>query len=165
MRIGLLAQKGFTIIEVLLALALMALVAGLFAVNFDVLLTSIGEKRPEKILHSAICEARYQALKEHTPMYLSFDEQSHSLVIFKDTIDKAIVAMPLKEGIRVNFELIPPLMYKGGGFKEGTHSAKKEDQIAFYPDGSSQPVIVTLEEGSFSVKYKPDPVSCAIIAV
>ena len=48
-----LTQKNtaFTIVEVLLALALMGLVAGLFAVNFDVLLTSIGEKRPEKVLH------------------------------------------------------------------------------------------------------------------
>lgn len=152
-------------IEVLLVLALMAVVVGVFAINFDVLFKSIGEKRPEKVLYEAICEARYLVLQEHVPMYLSFDEKSHGFVIFKDVSEKPMVMMPLKEGIKVVFERIFPEEYKGGRFKEVSSKDKVIEKMAFFPDGSSQPVIITMGENNFSLKFKPDPVSCGIIAV
>lgn len=158
-------NTAFTIIEVLLALALMGLVAGLFAVNFDVLLSSISQKRPEKVLHEAICEARYQTLQEHSRIYLSFDEVKHAFLIFKDSRDSPIVKMPVKEGIKVTFEPIFPREYKGGQFEEVVHSKKPVDEIAFAPDGSSQPVIITLVQGNYSLQFKPDPLSCGITLI
>lgn len=156
---------AFTIVEVLLALALMGLVAGLFAINFDVLLTSASQKRPEKVLHEAICEARYQTLQEHTLVYLSFDEQKHSFLIFKDTPEHSLVTMPVQEGIKVIFEPVFPAEYKSGRFTQGSHSEKSVEKIAFSPDGSSQPVIIILSQDNFSLKFKPDPISCGMASV
>lgn len=158
-------KKAFTIIEVLLALALMGLVAGLFAVNFDILLNSIGKKRPEKVLHEAICEARFQTLQEHSLIYLVFDEQKHSFLIYKDTPEQPLVTMTVQEGIRVAFEPVFPAEYKSGRFAESSHSEKPVEKIAFSPDGSSQPVIITLSQDNFSLKFKPDPISCGIASV
>lgn len=158
-------NKAFTIVEVLLALALMGLVAGLFAINFDVLLTSVSQKRPEKVLHEAICEARYQALQEHSLVYLSFDEQKHSFLIFKESSEHPLVTMSVQEGIRVSFEPIFPAEYKSGRFTESSHPEKPVDTIAFSPDGSSQAVIITLSQDNFSLKFKPDPLSCGMTSV
>lgn len=159
------SNSAFTIVEVLLALALMGVVAGLFAINFDILLNSVSKKRPEKILHEAICEARYQAVQEHSLMYLSYDESKHSFLIYKDSVDNPIVTMPVEEGIRVTFTPIAPAEYKSGRFSEVSHSEKPLDKIIFSPDSSSQPVIITLSQDNFSLKFKPDPISCGMTSV
>jgi len=158
-------NTGFTIVEVLLALALIGLVAGLFAINFDILLNSVNKKRPEKILHEAICEARYQALQEHALIYLSYDEPKHSFLIFKDTPDHPIVSMPMENGIKVTFTPIPPAEYKSGRFSEVSQPEKPLDKITFSPDSSSQPVIITLSQDNFSLKFKPDPISCGMTSI
>lgn len=159
-------NRAFTIIEVLLVLFLIGLVAGLFAVNFDILIRAIGKKRPEKTLYNAICEARYQTVQEHAPVYLSFDKKTHAFLIYKDQPDKALSQFALEEGFEVVFDLIPPNEYRGGRFQQPSHAEQETiDKIAFFPDGSSTPVIVTLSQDDFSLKFKPDLLSCGIIPI
>lgn len=159
-------KKAFTILEVLMVIALIGLVAGLFAVNFDILIRSIGKKRPEKILYNAICEARYQTIQEHTPVYLSFDKSKNVFSIFKDQSDKPLVQMKLEEGVDVIFESILPYTYRGAQFQKPPVSAQEKlEKMFFFPDGSSTPVIITLIQGDFSLKFKPDIVSCGITSV
>ncbi len=160
------SKKAFTILEVLMVIALIGLVAGLFAVNFDVLLRSIGKKRPEKILYNALCEARYQTIQQHAPVYLTFDKNQSAFIIFKEQPSKPIVQFSLEAGIDIIFESVPPNTYGGGQFKTQPASAhEKLEKIAFFPDGSSTPVIITLSEGNFSLKFKPDILSCGITSV
>lgn len=159
-------KKAFTILEVLMVIALIGLVSGLFAVNFDVLIRAIGKKSPEKILYNAICEARYQTIREHIPVYLSFDKKKKAFVIYKEQADKPLVQMPLEPDIEFVFESIPPNTYRGGQFQKPPVSAKETiEKMAFFPDGSSTPVIITLLQGNFSLKFKPDVLSCGIISV
>ena len=159
-------HTAFTIIEVLLVIFLIGLVAGLFAVNFDILLTSMGKKRPEQILHNALCESRYQSIQEYAPVYLSFDEKKSAFLIFKDIPDKPLVQLQLEEGIGIVFDQILPNQYRGGRFQEPDRRSKEVlERMAFFPDGSSTPAIITLSDDEFSLKFKADPVSCNLILI
>lgn len=160
------SKAAFTILEVLMVIALIGLISGLFAVNFDILIRAIGKKRPEKILYNAICEARYQTIQEHAPVYLTFDKNQSAFIIFKDQPNKPLVQFPLESGIGIVFESIPPNSYGGGQFKTQSSSAHETlEKMAFFPDGSSTPVIITLTEENFSLKFKPDILSCGIFSV
>lgn len=159
------SRGGFTIVEVVLVLALIALVAGLFAVNFEVLLNAVSEKRPEKVLHDAICEARYQTLQEHSLIYLSFNQKDHQFQISKPNSPQPLTTMPLNKEIQVTITPLPPAKYSKGHFEDPKESYKPIEKFAFAPDGSSQPVIITLTEGTLSLKFKPDPLSCGITSI
>lgn len=159
-------KSAFTIVEVLLVLFLIGLVAGLFAVNFNILIKAVGKKRPEKILYNAICEARYQTIQEHAEIFLKFDKDKSAFLIYKDKPDQPLSELAIQEGTGVVFEVIPPNEYRGGGFKPpSTRSLETIEQIAFLPDGSNIPVMVTLSEGSSSLRFKLDPLACGLIAV
>lgn len=159
-------KKAFTILEVLMVVALIGLIAGLFALNFDVLIRSIGKKRPEKVLYNVICEARYQTIKEHTPVYLSFDKSKNKFIIFKEKAGKPLVEMKMEPGVEIVFESIPPNTYRGAQFQKPPASARETlEKIAFFPDSSSTPVTITLIQGDFSLKYKPDTLSCGMSSV
>lgn len=152
--------KGFTIVEVLLALALIGLVGGLFAINFDVLLSSISKKRPERVLYEAICEARYQTIQEHSPVYLSFDKPKSSFLIFKNNPAEPLTSFNLEKGINIVFGRILPNKYRSGRFApQGLSPEEVIEKIAFFPDGSSDPVVITLSQDNFSLKFKPDLLS------
>lgn len=163
---GVRKKKGFTIIEVLLALALIALVAGLFAANFDALLTSLEERRPEKVLYDTIREARYQALQQHEPMRLKFDKEAEALVVFKEGEEKAVYKVDIGDRFEVGFDVIGSAQMARGAFRSSSmRGGNGEDEVVFYPDGSSTPVLISLTEEGETVKLKLDPLSCGIRVV
>lgn len=159
-------KSAFTIIEVLLVIFLIGLVAGLFAVNFNVLIKAIGKKRPEKVLYNALCEARYQTIQEHAPVFLKFDKDKSAFLIYKDKPDKPLAELAVEKGIEVVFEIIPPNEYRGARFQPpNTRSLEAIEKVAFFPDGSSTPVVVTLSEDRSSLKFKSDPLACGLTSV
>ena len=155
-------EKGFTIVEVLLALALIALIAGLFAANFDVLLSSIQEKRPEKQLYNAIREARKFAIQTHQPTYLSYNNED-GFIVYKDKIKKETLhQIQSEQDFELAFEPVPSEELARGGFRSSKKHSEKESEITFYPDGSSTPTVISLIEDGQSTKIKLDPFSCSL---
>lgn len=82
------AVKAFTLIELMLALALFGLTAGIFIVHFDQIRETFFETaNPEQILETTFQKARYYASREHKPMRVFFDSKKHLLCI-KDALGK-----------------------------------------------------------------------------
>lgn len=67
--------SGFTIIELLMVLAILLLGVGLFVVNVDNAIEGVQRQSPTEVLLQSFREARLLAVTEKRPVFLSFDEE------------------------------------------------------------------------------------------
>ena len=70
------SRQGFTIIELVLVIAVIALSASLFIVNADKAIQMIGKESPTDVLFKSIRQARLLAVTGKTPIYLTYDRES-----------------------------------------------------------------------------------------
>lgn len=156
-------KKAFSVIEVLLALALIALVAGLFSLNFDRLLNSFAQKNPDQIFHEAIRDARYQASFQGASIYLRFDEKKHKLLIQKGSSKTALKEFLLEDWVSFKFKERPIESFRFGRFMEDRlFKDVKLDRLEFMPDGSSTAAIITLKGKGEETKFYLDPMSTGL---
>ena len=78
-------RRGFTLIELIIVIALIALVGGLMVVNAEAILGGLGDEPAERTLQKAIREARFQAASLKAPAILRYDEETALLEISTDT--------------------------------------------------------------------------------
>ncbi|WP_269539654.1 pilus assembly FimT family protein [Cerasicoccus fimbriatus] len=77
--------RAFTLIEIVFALSLIALMAGFVAsYNFESLLNNAGTKPAYEIFREATHEARLQAINEASVVYLSYDPESQKFLLRTD---------------------------------------------------------------------------------
>lgn len=155
-------RRGFTLIELILVIALIALVGGLMVVNARAILSGLGEEPVDRILQKAVREARYQAASLKEPAYLIYDEESGSLEVLSGTGTK-LAAFPTAEGTEfpeIEFEQILPASGLDGFGRDETAPV---NQVVFRPDRSSTPFQAIISEGvrSFTLRY--DPFSAIVI--
>jgi len=155
------SKKAFTIIEVLLVLGLIAITAGLFAVNFDVLLRNLNEKNPEKILHEVLRQARYHAIYNHSIVRVAYNEDTSTFLLARPN-GEVIQSIKDKNETDYIFYLKPPEVLARGGFIP----QKKEDtplnHLEFYPDQSNTPAWVELQLNNEKILLEVDPLSCGL---
>ncbi len=151
-------RRGFTLIELILVIGLIALIGGLVAVNAEAILRGLAEEPPERILQKAVREARFQAAHLKQPVLLRFDEEAAAfrvrgadgsdLATFKTGLENA--APPL----RLQFEQILP----GRGMdRPDREQTAPIDAVTFRPDRSSTPFQAVLRNagGSFTLRFDP----------
>lgn len=157
-------KSAFTLIEILLVLALIGLIMGIFTANFDVLLRSFEEKPPEKLVYEIIREARYQAVYQHAQVFLNYDKAKQMFVV----TDEEANVLSFRKATRnysVFFEPVPPKVYgKSLQYEDTTLKLGSKDSVAFRPDSSSEPVIIRIlqDDADFTVNLKLDPFSCSL---
>jgi len=144
-------RRAFTLIEIILVLALIALASGLVISNFAAFADRGDSRTTEETLAAAIRKARFAAAAERTVSELSFDKESGSL--FVDGEGAEPLAFPLDEAFAENgraeirFYLVPAS--KGfEPFPEPERTGLETDTVRFAPDRSSAPFVVEIDLGS-----------------
>jgi len=154
-------NNGFSILELLVALAIIALLASLFVVSIPGLMDGIGTRPLPEILQHAVRESRYQAALRKEIVTLRFDHEAGAFVV-ADANGNRLESIESGRGadspdVRVEFFQILPF--------EGVKSLRREgkqieiDAVRFHPDRSSTPFICQLDVGDVRSRHRYDPFS------
>ncbi|MDA0848225.1 MAG: type II secretion system protein [Verrucomicrobia bacterium] len=145
------AQKAFSLIEIVLVLALIALATSAVILNFDSFIGKETRLSTRESLSQAIRYARIEAAKQQTLTELYFNQEQGALVVALST--KTLKTFPLSDpnfqstgNGAITFFLIPP----AEGLKPfpSIRNADFElERIQFNSDRSSTPFIVNIDDG------------------
>ncbi|MFZ5774071.1 MAG: prepilin-type N-terminal cleavage/methylation domain-containing protein [Thermodesulfobacteriota bacterium] len=133
---GLLGGQGFSLLELLLVLALLGIAAGIAAPATGRFLDSLAFRRQTAELVAAVRYARLLAVGKGRPVALRFDPQ-HNRFHFSGAVEQS-KAMELPEGAR--FELSP-------------------EPLFFYPDGLATPGRLVSRHGERVRELHIDPLT------
>jgi len=156
------AAAGFTLVEILLVLSLMALIAALVMPNVNSILRTISNEEPERILWDAVTSARELALTHNRPVWLRYDKERKALT-WNDGVDSATKALPAT--VTLQF-----LKAKEGGatILLGGQLVETEEinAVRFFPDGTCDRFRAQLKEGAGAARILAvDPWTCAPVIV
>lgn len=143
-----LAAGGFTLIEIVLVLALIALVTGLVLVNFNAFVDRGAEVNPAEVLQSAVRDARFKAGAERLVIELGYDREKGVLRLDPGAIEYPLNADFGKTGRgTIRFYLGAP----GEGLSpipEIQSSRMEVPRVQFAPDRSASPFVAEIDTGS-----------------
>ncbi len=151
------ARAAFTLIEILLVLAVIALLSSLFLTGVAVL-TARDEQTLEEVFEQAVREAKWKALDGGRPVTMEFDDEKKAFVLRRGG-GEVLAEYPVELGgdsVRVRFFHKRP--------RDGYVLIRGElvqtdpvDRVAFFPDGSSTPFTIELRYGGDMTSYPVDP--------
>jgi prepilin-type N-terminal cleavage/methylation domain-containing protein len=151
---------GFTLIEILLVIALIAVASTLVIVNFAAFVERGASRAPEEVLRSAIREARFTAAADRVVTELRYDDESGSLLI-----DPGGASFPINADFgpdgrgEIRFYLIPPTQGLNT-FSDPDRTNLETPAVSFAPDRSSSPFVAEIDLGSGTpVRLRFDPFS------
>ena len=90
------SSSGFTVLELLLVMAVIALSAGLFIVNTESTIRTIGKESATDVLFNAVKQARLTAVTGKTPVTLSYDVDTGDFLL-RDYSREIIYRFPMGE--------------------------------------------------------------------
>lgn len=138
---------AFTLVEIVLVIALMAVAASVVIANFVAFSERGNETSPEETLRAAIRSARFHAASEREITTLRFDKESGALAISSGE------SFPLNEDFgkdgrgEIRFYLVPPA--EGlAPFPDADRTDMESSEIRFAPDRSSSPFVAEIDVGS-----------------
>ncbi len=141
--------RGFTIIEIVLVLGLIAIAGAIVITNFTTMADRGGALTTEETLRAAINKARFIAASERTVIGLSFDEENGALTLSQG--DSFPLDGNYAKGGRghIRFFLVTPA--KGlDPFNDPEKTRLETKEVHFAPDRSSSPFVVEIDSGSGS---------------
>ena len=157
-------RRGFTLVELVIVIGLIALVGGLIVINAEGILRGLGSEPAERILQKAIREARFQAASIKESAFLQYDSEIGLLLVIAAS-GQELASYPLMDSDEPEppdlvFEQILPATGLGSMDESETY---RIPQVVFRPDRSSTPFQVRLTDstGSYTLRY--DPFSSIVI--
>ena len=139
-------RAGFTLLEIILVFALIALTASVMIANFTTFLNFEDSIAPEDTLRAAIRSARFQAANERRIATLRYDKETAALIVNSD--QSFPLTADFGEGGRseIRFYLVPPANGMDR-FPDAKSSQLETKQVQFAPDRSSSPFAVEIDTG------------------
>ena len=141
-------KRGFTLLEVLLAVVLVGSAWVIFAVNMDTILDKDPLAELESSFVLAQTEGRMLAFEDRQSLELSWDPKGKRFVL----VDRAVVSSYEVDGLegkdvelKVTFYFQAPT-YKGESFDDPTWY--EVESVILYPDATSAPFKVVLSAGT-----------------
>lgn len=141
------SPAGFTLLEVILVFALIALAGSVIIANFTTFLNFDDQVAPEDTLRAAIRSARFQAASERIPATLSFDKETGALVISGSEQKFPLDARFTEGAGEIRFYLVPPAQGLGN-FPKAEDSRLETKEVVFTPDRSSSPFVAEIDTDS-----------------
>lgn len=130
------SKHGFSLLELLMVLALLGILAGLVAPATGRFFNSLNFRKQASALVAATRYARLMAVGKGRPVEMRFDSQSH-LVHFSSGVE-AEKELDLAESAVVEF---------------------RPETLVFYPDGLASPGRLALRSGQRSQEFLIDPLT------
>lgn len=152
-------DRGFTLIEIMVVIALLGALAAILAVGTSRLLLDRGES-PVEVFWQAVGEARKQALQNEVDIDLRFDNENQAFIASTLLGEKTI---PLPASSRMQLEFLGmagggPTILIGGRLVE----TSQLDQVTFFRDGTCTPFRARLTlDGEQPEILEIDPWTCA----
>jgi len=141
-------KRGFTLLEVLLAIVLVGTASVIFAVNMDTILEKDPLAELERSFIVAQTEGRMMAFEDRRSLELSWDEKANRFVL----VDQSVVSSYRVEGLEdkevalgVTFFFHEPT-FKGDSFDKPTWF--EVESVVFFADATSAHFKVLLKEGT-----------------
>ena len=166
-------SSGFSLIEILLVLALIAVLAGIVAGNASAFILGGNAEPPDRVLKRAALDALYFSGEKKEEVFLSWLEENATYLI-KDRGGKILQKHPvyekLDEKIKMDDELMPKVSFfaippKAG--VDGTSSNLSNDNLALsmvrFHAGCSTPFMVEIIYRGEEEKLKFDPFSAYVL--
>ena len=152
------ATRAFTLLEILLALALMGLLAAVL-VSGSARLIGDQPVTPEDVFRKAVQQARAAALNNEREIRLSFDRKEFAFVL-DDGVTPTSLAVPPNHDLTVDF-----LSAQAGGSSVliggNLVDTKTVPFVTFYPDGTCSAFRVQFRSGGPVHVLAFDPWTCA----
>ena len=141
---------AFSLIEIVLVLALISVASTLFVLNLDSFVNRTGSLTANEVLAEGIRYARMEASKRQTITELMYDENSNSIIIFAHSLPihklKLGLAYSSSGSGTIEFNLVSPA--EGfESFEFSRNDGPKLERVQFSPDRSSIPFIATIDDG------------------
>lgn len=145
------SRRAFTLVEVLLALAIMAMLGALLLPGVNSILRSMSASDPAQLVWDTINEAREQALTSHRPVWLQ-PAKDHTRLQWTDGVINRSKELPAGCSWQLLQDRVGQLVLIGGQAIETEEVAA----VRFYPDGTCD---------SFRVQLRRDQTPPRILAV
>ena len=145
------ARSGFTLLEILIVLAIIAGLSGLIVVNINALLNGIGTPPLEKVLQGAVREARYLAVTEKDTVSLGYDEERGEFIVSSEN-GAQLYVVPTQRGADAPVEVIFYHIEAVQGLSDDPLDGERTEvlQVFFHSDRSSTPFEAEISEGTGS---------------
>ena len=158
---------GFTLIEIVLVLGLMALAGAVMITNFAALASRGDAQTTEEILFAAVRKARFIAANERTTTQLRFEKESNSLQISSRNIE--VESFPMDEAFKedrsaeIRFYLIPSSRGLTPAI-DADRASLETNAVKFAANRSSSPFVAEIDFGSGTPeRLQFDPFSSLVI--
>ncbi|MBA4137915.1 MAG: hypothetical protein C0518_11405 [Opitutus sp.] len=153
------SRRAFTLVEVLLVLALLALIGTLLIPGVNSMLAAMNDRGTEQLASEAILAARGEALETCRTVELRFDADKRELVW--GAAGTRTDPLPLGTSL----ELLP--MAAGGNILLGGQLAEAQEplrRVRFFPDGTCDAFRLRVKETESATPrlYVIDPWTCAV---
>ena len=148
------SRAGFSLIEVIVVLALIGLIGGVIATGAGALLRSAGAKDPEEAALAAIAAARREAVSTGLAVDLRQPENQPRLEWGAESVD-------FTGGDQAR--LLPPDGGKGV-LIGGRRVAGSLRSVRFHPDGTCDPFRLEVTRAGRTYELAIDPWTCAVLA-
>ena len=159
-------RAGFTLIELVLVIALIGIASTLVVVNADTIFQTADDMADDAVLSLAVREARYQAALDKRDVLLGYNREAARFEI-ADEMGRILAMIPTDHDpennpLEVQFFAILPReglpVQRFSPLREGLNLSEV-NRVAFSPARVSTPFVAELRYGNVSEVYRFDPFS------
>ncbi|MDE0769332.1 MAG: prepilin-type N-terminal cleavage/methylation domain-containing protein [Opitutaceae bacterium] len=154
------ARKAFTLIEMMLTIALITLLSSLFVWNITSLLKQGELESLQNELWGAVEKAKQSAVFNRQPHVVRFDEEAQAFRVSAGgkQFTFEVETDGFDEGVEIEVVFNEQLPKDGYRLVRGELVTQREiESVTFYPDGTCTPFSVNLKIGEYQSDFQIDP--------
>lgn len=157
-------NQGFTLVEILLAVALIAMFVGAVVINVQGMFTRSEIDSVEDSFWSAVDKAKQNSVFQQRRYRLSFDEERKAFRISSGDVEELFEfdLGPLGDELPLEISFTEKMPENGSKLIGGRRISDREiEKVLFYPDGTCTPFSITIDVSEYSAQYDIDPWTAA----